>query len=87
MGGKVGGRGDDEGGVRRMDGPARPEEDRPFVHPHALLRPRIPASRVLQEETAGQRGMCLFFLGVEMPVFSQLIFLFLVVFISFGKLS
>jgi hypothetical protein len=46
------------GAARGVAGAARAEEDREVLLPHALLRPRQQASRLLQEEAQGQHGMC-----------------------------
>lgn len=39
-----------------MDGPLWKEEDRQIIYTHAVLRPRDPASGLLQEKASGQRG-------------------------------
>jgi len=41
---------------RGMDGALRPPEDRQVLLPHALLRAREQAARLLQEEAQGQHG-------------------------------
>lgn len=50
------GGGDGRGAARGVDAAVRAEEDWEVVRPHALLRPRQQAARLLQEAAQGQHG-------------------------------
>uniref|UniRef100_A0A453MP78 START domain-containing protein n=1 Tax=Aegilops tauschii subsp. strangulata TaxID=200361 RepID=A0A453MP78_AEGTS len=41
---------------RGLDGALRPAQDRPVLLPHQILRARVQAARLLQEEAQGQHG-------------------------------
>lgn len=51
------GGGDGRGAARGVDAAVRAEEDWEVVRPHALLRPRQQAARLLQEAAQGQHGI------------------------------